>query len=92
MSHMSDILNSNPLLIPLAKALRELRTREKLTQLALAKQAQVSRQEISEMENARFTGSIAKVSKVLNVLRYQLAVEVRRFPTIDEIDEIFNED
>jgi len=92
---MTDNVNTESIdlqLKPIAEAIRRLRRDAGLTQAALSQKSGVSRQEISAMENARFSGSIRKVNQVLLALRHRLAVEVFRYPTLDEIDELFNND
>ncbi len=90
---MNDISSQADLnLKPLGDLIRRLRKDLGWSQAELAQQSGVSRQEISMMENYRFTGSVIKVNRVLMAMRYRLTAEVFRYPTIDEIDEMFNND
>jgi transcriptional regulator with XRE-family HTH domain len=75
-----------------------LRKQSGLTQAQLAERARahgapaIHRQEISQMENGHYFGSVRKLQAVLRSLRYTLTVEVARMPTVDELDEIFGDE
>ncbi len=79
----------------IGERIKVLRKQGGLTQARLAERAKahgspaIHRQEISQMENGRFFGSVRKLQAVLRSLRYTLTAEVARMPTIDELDEIF---
>ena len=67
-----------------------------LTQDQLAQRAAqfgaptVHRQEISQMENGKFFGSVRKLQAVLRSLRYTLNATVAQRPTLEELDQIFD--
>lgn len=78
---------------PLGRRIRALRREAGLSQAELAARVtRVARQEVSMMENGRFAGSILKVAAVVDYLRYQLSVSPYRYPTLDEIDVLFEDD
>jgi len=82
----------------IGERIKALRKQSGLTQARLAEIAKahgapaIHRQEISQMENGRFFGSVRKLQAVLRSLRYTLTVEVAHMPTIDELDEIFGDE
>lgn len=88
----------DPYLEKIGERIKALRKQEGLTQAQLADRAitygapVIHRQEVSQMENGRFFGSVRKLQAVLRFLRYTLAVEVARMPTIDELDDMFRDD
>lgn len=68
-------------------------TQEELRQKASTLGAPViHRQEISQMENGQFSGSVKKLQAVLRALRYTLTASVARKPQLDELSDIFDED
>lgn len=77
---------------------RELRTRQGLTQSALAKLATkygvptIHRQEISMIENGQFRGSVRKLQAVLRALRYTLTATVARKPQLEELEQLFDDE
>lgn len=75
----------------IAPQIKQLRKSAGLKQIELAEKAGVTRQVISQIENGTFTGSVSKLEAVLLVLRYQLSIDVFRFPTIEELDGLFDE-
>ena len=85
-------------LIDIGKLIRRLRTENGWTQTQLAKQAQshgasvLHRQEISQMENGSFGGSIRKLQAVLRSLRYTLSASVARTPQLDELEKLFDDE
>jgi len=94
MSSMIDITPDSALFLrqlqPLGQALRAERKKAGLTQQAMASLTGIPRQAISAMETGRFTGSIAKVATYADALRYRLRIEPARYPTMEEIDALFN--
>lgn len=88
----------DPHLKKIGERIKTLRKQSGLTQAQLAERAEahgapaVHRQEISQMENGRFFGSVRKLQAVLRSLRYTLTVEVARMPTVDELDELFGDE
>ena len=77
--------------------IRQLRTQRAWTQSELALQASmrgvpvIHRQEISQIENGQFKGSVRKLQAVLRALRYTLTATVARKPQLEELDELFND-
>ncbi len=88
----------DPYLEKIGKRIKALRKQEGLTQAQLAEHAithgapAIHRQEVSQMENGHFFGSVRKLQAVLRSLRYTLAAEVARMPTIDELHDIFGDE
>lgn len=89
MSYIMDTLS-----LHIANKISVLRKQRKWTQAALAKKAGggVRRQDISEMENAHWKGSIGKVQRVVMVLGYTLDITPFRYPTIDEVTELLKDE
>ena len=52
----------------------------------------IHRQEVSQMENGQFTGSIRKIQAVLRTLRYTLTASVARMPQLDELEALFQDE
>ena len=52
----------------------------------------IHRQEISQMENGQFTGSVRKLQAVLRSLRYTLTASVARMPQLDELEALFQDE
>jgi len=52
----------------------------------------IHRQEISQMENGRFKGSVRKLQAVLRALRYTLTARVARMPQLDELEALFRDE
>ena len=78
-------------MLQIGQQVKELRKAEGLKQLELAEKVGVTRQVISQIENDSFKGSITKLNAVLSVLRYRVTIEVIRFPTIEELDGLFDD-
>ena len=80
--------------IQIAKKIRALRKQRGWTQATLAQKAGkgVRRQDISEIENAHWKGSIVKVQNVVLALGYTLDITPYRYPTIDEVTELLKEE
>lgn len=89
---MSVIMDTLP--IQIANKINELRKQRRWTQAELAQKAEggVRRQDISEMENARWKGSIGKVQRVVMALGYTLDITPFRYPTIDEVTELLKDE
>jgi len=82
----------DPYLEQLGNILRVERKKKKLNQTDAGKNASVSRQDISEIENGQFNGSILKVQDYAMSLGYTLSLEIKRRPQLSELEELFNED
>ena len=82
----------NPYLEQLGKTLRAERKKKNLNQADAGKCARVSRQDISEIENGQFKGSILKVQDYAMSLGFSLSLEIKRRPELSELEELFNED
>ncbi|NOX09806.1 MAG: hypothetical protein GXP22_10045 [Gammaproteobacteria bacterium] len=52
----------------------------------------MSRQDISEIENGSFKGSILKAQDYAMSLGYTLSLEIKRRPQLSELEELFDED
>jgi transcriptional regulator with XRE-family HTH domain len=82
----------------IGRVIKQLRAKNEWTQAQLAINARshgapvIHRQEISQMENGRFQGSIRKLQAVLRSLRYTLTATVARFPQLDELEDLFDDD
>jgi len=76
----------------LGHALRVERKEKKVNQTDAGARAGVSRQDISEIENGSFRGSILKVQDYAMSLGYTLSLEIKRRPQLSELEKIFNED
>jgi len=82
----------NPYLKQLGKTLRTERKKMQLNQTEAGSRAGVSRQDISEIENGSFKGSILKAQDYAMSLGYTLSLEIKRRPQLSELGELFNED
>jgi transcriptional regulator with XRE-family HTH domain len=82
----------NPFLEQIGERLRAERKGRGWSQARVAAQSGCTRQEISEIENGRFRGSVLKVQDYAMALGFTLALEMKRRPTLDELGEIFDED
>jgi len=75
--------------------IKRLRTEKGWNQNTLAREAAkhgapvIHRQEISQMENGQFTGSVRKLQAVLRALRYTLTASVSHMPQLDELEALF---
>ncbi len=52
----------------------------------------IHRQEISQMENGQFKGSVRKLQAVLRALRYTLTATATRTPQLDELEALFSDE
>ena len=68
------------------------RKSKSMTQVQAAKKIQAHRNEISEIENGKYTGNIGTLLRYLNLLGYQLTIEPHRDPDFDELESLFEED
>ncbi len=82
----------NPYLQMLGNTLRIERKKKKLNQAEAGKHAGVSRQDISEIENGQFKGSILKVQDYAMSLGFTLSLELKRRPQLSELEQLFDED
>ncbi len=80
--------------IQIGKVIKQTRKEKGWTQKVLAERAEVHKTTISEIENARFTGSFLIFERLLDALELQFCVEAKshRFPTWDELDTLFLDD
>jgi transcriptional regulator with XRE-family HTH domain len=78
--------------------IKRLRSEKGWNQVMLAQKAAehgapvIHRQEISQMENGQFKGSVRKLQAVLRALRYTLTATVSRTPQLDELEVLFNDE
>ena len=78
--------------------IRRLRAEKGWTQAQLAREAAkhgapvIHRQEISQMENGQFLGSLRKLQAVLRSLRYTLTATVVYKPQLDELEALFDDE
>jgi transcriptional regulator with XRE-family HTH domain len=78
--------------------IKRLRAEKGWTQAQLARKAAdlgapvVHRQEISQMENGQFLGSVRKLQAVLRTLRYTLTATVARKPQLEELETLFGDE
>lgn len=78
--------------------IKRLRTDRAWTQAQLARETTkhgaplIHRQEVSQMENGHFTGSVRKLQAVLRSLRYTLTATVARKPQLEELEALFGDE
>lgn len=90
--------NNDKYLKEIGILIKRLRAEKGWNQLQLAQKAVehgtpvIHRQEISQMENGRFYGSIRKLQAVLRALRYTLTATVTRTPQLDELEALFSDE
>ena len=78
--------------------IKRLRAEKGWNQLMLAQKAAehgapvIHRQEISQIENGQFKGSVRKLQAVLRALRYTLTATVSHTPQLDELAALFNDE
>ena len=82
----------NPYLKQLGETLRAERKKKNINQADAGQHAGVARQDISEIENGQFKGSILKVQDYAMSLGFSLSLEIKRRPELSELEELFNED
>ena len=51
---------------------------------------QAHRNEISRIENGKYTGNIATMARYLNLLGLSLTAQVSKHPELEDLDQIFN--
>lgn len=76
----------------IGKQARARRKTQGWTQADVARQIQAHRNEISRIENGKYSGNLATFIRYLNALGMSLTTTVSRHPTLEELDGIFNED
>jgi len=81
----------NPFLSAIGTMLIKERKARKLTQIDACHAAGISRREIYQIEKGIFTGSIIKVQNYAMSLGFSLTLEIKRRPTLDELDGLFDE-
>ena len=79
-------------LIHIGSQARARRKLARLSQTEAASQIQAHRNEISRIENGKFTGNIATFTRYLNLLGLSLRAEISRSPSLEDLDELFNEE
>jgi len=90
--------NHDEYLKEIGAVIKRLRAEKGWNQDTLAREAAmhgapvIHRQEVSQMENGQFKGSIRKVQAVLRALRYTLTASVARIPQLDELDALFQDE
>lgn len=78
--------------------IKQLRAKKGWTQQELLQVAEthgapvIHRQEISQMENGKFLGSVRKLQAVLRALRYTLSATVARKPQLEELEALFSDE
>lgn len=78
--------------------IKRLRADKGWTQAQLARKAAdhgapvIHRQEVSQMENGQFLGSLRKLQAVLRTLRYTLTATVARRPQLEELEALFSDE
>jgi len=82
----------NPYLEQIGQKLQAERKALHLNQTEAGNRANLSRREVSEIENGTFRGSVLKVQNYAMALGFTLALQMKRRPTLSELPEIFNED
>ena len=60
------------------------------TQAEAARMIQAHRNEISRIENGKYTGNIATMARYLNLLGLSLTAQVSKHPELEDLDQIFN--
>lgn len=76
-------------LITIGKKARQRRREQGLTQAQAATQALAHRNDISEIENGRFTGSVSTLQRYLHSLGLRLQCTVAERPTLEDLEELF---
>ncbi|WP_135382874.1 MULTISPECIES: helix-turn-helix transcriptional regulator [Vibrio] len=63
----------------------------RLTQVQVSKLTRINKTTISEIENARFTGSFDIFERLLNAvdLQFEVVEKTHQLPSWDEIEELF---
>ena len=79
-------------LIEIGKRAKERRKSlpEKLTQRQAADKIQAHRNDISEIEQGKYTGNLMTFIRYLNLVGLTLTTKTSANPTLDELDAIFN--
>jgi len=74
---------------------KEAKIRRKLrgfSQTEAAHKIQAHRNEISRIENGKYTGNIATFIRYLNLLGLSLQTAISQHPQLDDLDKLFNEE
>ena len=79
-------------LITIGNDARARRKMQGLTQIEAANQIQAHRNEVSRIEQGKYRGNIATFTRYLNLLGLSLRTEIRQHPTLDDLDDLFNQD
>lgn len=90
--------NYDHYLIEIGRLIKQLRAQNAWTQAELAQHASmrgapvIHRQEVSQMENGQFRGSVRKLQAVLRTLRYTLSATVAHKPQLEELEALFDDE
>ena len=69
------------------------RKRQHMSQNDVANKLKTDRSRISHIENGRYQGSLQLLERYLTLMGLELtAVPVKRRPTLDELDSIYDDD
>ncbi len=74
---------------------KKARSRRKMlgqSQAQAAQEIHAHRNEISRIENGKYSGSLATFVRYLNLLGLSLCTQVSQHPTLEDLDSLFNED
>ena len=79
-------------LITIGSEARARRKLQGLTQIEAAEQIQAHRNEISRIEQGKYGGNVGTFTRYLNLLGLSLRTEISQHPTLDDLDDLFNQD
>ena len=76
----------------IGEEVRVLRKLRGLTQAEAAEEIQAHRNEISRIENGKYSGNLATFIRYLNLLGLTLYTRKSRYPVFEELDALFNQE
>jgi len=76
-------------LVSIGTKARQRRREQGLTQIQAAAKALAHRNDISEIENGRFTGSVSTLARYLHTLGLELSCVVAQRPSLEDLDALF---
>ncbi len=79
-------------LIKIGADAKQRRKFQGLSQAEVATRIQAHRNEISRIENGKYTGNLATFIRYLNLLGLSLQTKVSRHPQLHDLDSLFNEE
>ena len=79
-------------LLEIGKTARSRRQLLGQSQAEAAQNIQAHRNEISRIENGKYSGNLATFVRYLNLLGLSLCTQVSQRPTLEDLDSLFNED